>query len=54
MTHFESEARKYKQLYDMLAENHEARGMELKETKRRLKRVEAQQVQTAGAQLSLE
>lgn len=37
----------------MLTENYEAKCLELKETKRRLKRVEGQQAQNAGVQLSL-
>lgn len=54
MTHLENECRKHKQLYEMLTENYEAKCLELKETKRRLKRIENEQMQTAGVQISLE
>jgi hypothetical protein len=54
LIHLENECRKQKQLYDMLTESHELRGLELKDCRKRLKRAEAQQAQNTGAQLSLD
>lgn len=50
MIHLESEAKKYKQLYEMLVENYELRSFEVKEYKKKLKKLEIDQIKSNNLQ----